>query len=217
MSDLFRALEFGQAGDWQEEVTPTTLSDSKFTRAEFQQGLGSGTIMGSSNGIIGVMGFNYGIIQLCAQPARPNMSIWVEIALGLIKGVPWHPKGSSSRQEMALKIRGFPTAPNALRCRPQRRPCIAAHPSWWPKLNVSGCGGSPKGLVVPGKALLAIWPHVCPFLLRNSVLLIAVDTQRGFALGPAPCRGRFASEKHLRAREGITRAARDSCTLLPGR
>lgn len=49
MSDLFRALEFGQAGDWQDEVTPTNLSDSKFTRAEFQQGLGSGSIMGSSN------------------------------------------------------------------------------------------------------------------------------------------------------------------------
>lgn len=167
MSDLFRAREFGQAGDWQEEVTPTNLGDSKFTRAQFQQGLGSGSITGSSNGIIGIMGFNYGIIQLCAQLAEPKMSTWVEIALGLIKGVPWHPKGSSSCQEITLKTRGFPIDIPACWEQPQRRPCVAAHPFWWLKLNVPGCGRAPKGLVAPGQCLLAIWPHMCPFLLRN--------------------------------------------------
>lgn len=89
------------------------------------------------------------------------MSTWVEIALGLIKGVPWHPKGSSSRQEIALKTRGFPTAPNAPGCRPQRRPCIAAHPSWWPKLNVSAYGGVPKRAGGPRKGFAS---HLAPYV-----------------------------------------------------
>lgn len=107
----------------------------------------------------------------CTQPAEPKTWSWAETAPWLTKGVAWHPKESLSCKGMALKTHGFPIAPNMMGCRPQRRPSTAAHPSWWPKLNILGHGGSPEGLMALGKGLLAIWPHPCPFLNTNEAKL----------------------------------------------